>query len=134
MNYETKAINMLSADQAINEIKEADTSGLKPWKNGMLIFFPAVDEFKEFWVSVVFAGDALISSLPDSYDNAIDCTTWVFNDEFGFQDCDESILYINNTKMGVKGYITSLIKKVVTDLEIATKQVAQMKLVKLFET
>lgn len=133
MNYETKAINMLSADQAINEIKEADTSGLKPWKNGMLIFFPAVDEFKEFWVNVVFAGDALVSMLPDSCDNAVVCTTWVFDCGFGFQDCDESILYINNTKMGVKGYITDLIKKVVTDLEISTKQVAQMKLVKLFE-
>lgn len=133
MNYETKAINMLSADQAINEIKAADTSGLKPWKNGMLIFFPSVDEFKEFWVNVVFAGDALVSLLPDSCDNAIVCTTWVFNDEYGFQDCEESILYINNKKMGVKGYITDLIKKVVTDLEIATKQVAQMKLVKLFE-
>lgn len=133
MDYETNAIQSLTAKQAIVEVLAYDVRNLKPWKNGVLLYFPATENLKEYWLSIKFGSDAMVSCLPAQYDNAIECTTWSFEDDWGFRELAEDILYVNNTKMGIRGYATEVIEKVIKDLEIPNAQVCGMQLIKTFE-
>lgn len=133
MDYETNAIQSLAAKQAIVEVLSYDVRNLKPWKNGVLLYFPATENLKEYWLSIKFGSDAMVSCLPDQYDNVIECTTWSFEDDWGFRELSEDILYVNNTKMGIRGYATEVIEKVIKDLEIPNAQVCGMQLIKTFE-